>query len=322
MGSKSLTRWHHQHQRHQSHHDQQKFRQQHQQQLQGHHNQQCRRQQQHQCLQHQCVPQKLTQHLNFANLRCPIAQTKARARDWYLIITHPHIHTHARVSIHARTHARNKLSKQNKQNQEADSTIEKTGWLTKQGQLRKSWRRRWFEMKGGHVMYYRGVADKHPLGSLYLDCELRTQVHASDSRYFSLVWKGRSLLVYADTPEETLSWIFHLSRAITDLQNTQHTNINTTSNNNNNSNNAVEIASVDGFQGREKELVIVSAVRANSQCDVGFLSDWRRLNVTLTRARRGLVVLGHTPTLQMETRFWRPWLDWVHTHGMVFQPQQ
>ena len=60
---------------------------------------------------------------------------------------------------------------------------------------------------------------------------------------------------------------------------------------------AIEVASVDAFQGREKDFILVSCVRSSESQGIGFLSDPRRLNVALTRARLGIILLGNPRVL-------------------------
>ncbi|EDQ85325.1 uncharacterized protein MONBRDRAFT_34351 [Monosiga brevicollis MX1] len=63
----------------------------------------------------------------------------------------------------------------------------------------------------------------------------------------------------------------------------------------------IEVLSVDGFQGREKEAICISMVRSNPDCNIGFLSDFRRMNVAVTRARRHCFLVGDSRTISAET---------------------
>jgi len=65
----------------------------------------------------------------------------------------------------------------------------------------------------------------------------------------------------------------------------------------------IEVHTVDGFQGREKDLIIISLVRSNKNKNIGFLSDEKRLNVSLTRAKKHLIIIGDKKTFSKNKIF-------------------
>ncbi len=76
----------------------------------------------------------------------------------------------------------------------------------------------------------------------------------------------------------------------------------------------LEIDTVDGFQGREKEAVVLTLVRSNAEGEIGFLADVRRMNVALTRARRKLLIIGDSATIAAH-EFYQRLLDYLTSIG-------
>lgn len=84
----------------------------------------------------------------------------------------------------------------------------------------------------------------------------------------------------------------------------------------------IEVKTVDGYQGRERDLIIFSAVRSNRKGSIGFLRDWRRLNVALTRAKAGLIVVGDVDTLADGDKHWNAFGKWCYEVGCIFPSKQ
>lgn len=80
----------------------------------------------------------------------------------------------------------------------------------------------------------------------------------------------------------------------------------------------VSVRTVDGFQGQERELIVFSAVRCNAGGHLGFLDDDQRMNVLLTRARRGLIIIGSGDTLKSDNNSsWSKWVNWVEQEKLT-----
>ncbi|KAF8020983.1 hypothetical protein BT93_G1409 [Corymbia citriodora subsp. variegata] len=80
----------------------------------------------------------------------------------------------------------------------------------------------------------------------------------------------------------------------------------------------VKVKTVDGFQGGEEDIVIISTVRSNSHGTIGFLSDTNRTNTALTRARYCLWILGDGKTLTASKSVWEALLDDAKSRGCFF----
>ncbi|KAL8850628.1 MAG: hypothetical protein Q9221_004414 [Calogaya cf. arnoldii] len=82
----------------------------------------------------------------------------------------------------------------------------------------------------------------------------------------------------------------------------------------------IEVGSVDGFQGREKEALVVSLVRSNGKGEVGFLGERRRLNVAMTRPKRHLCVVGDSETVSKGSKFLKEWMQHLEEHADLRYP--
>lgn len=82
----------------------------------------------------------------------------------------------------------------------------------------------------------------------------------------------------------------------------------------------LELGSVDGFQGREKEAVIVSLVRSNDSHEVGFLGEKRRLNVAMTRPKRHLCIVGDSETVGQGSAFLKRWMKFLEENADLRYP--
>lgn len=78
--------------------------------------------------------------------------------------------------------------------------------------------------------------------------------------------------------------------------------------------NNIDVDTIDSFQGQERDIIYIVLVRSNVKGEIGFLSDYRRMNVAMTRARKKLIVIGDSATIGND-KFYQSFLDYVDKIG-------
>jgi len=76
----------------------------------------------------------------------------------------------------------------------------------------------------------------------------------------------------------------------------------------------ITINTVDSFQGQERDVIYISLVRSNTEGNIGFLKDYRRMNVAMTRAKKKLVIIGDSATLAND-KFYSKFMDFVENNS-------
>ena len=78
----------------------------------------------------------------------------------------------------------------------------------------------------------------------------------------------------------------------------------------------ITVNTVDGFQGQERDVILISLVRANDEGQIGFLRDLRRMNVAITRARMKVIILGDAQTMTRHP-FYKQLFEYIHQTGQM-----
>jgi mRNA-degrading endonuclease RelE of RelBE toxin-antitoxin system len=80
----------------------------------------------------------------------------------------------------------------------------------------------------------------------------------------------------------------------------------------------IKVCTIDGYQGQEADIIIFTTVRSNSDRNIGFVRDWRRLNVAITRSKYSMIVVGDVETLSSNP-YWANYLNYIKANGQTYQ---